>query len=354
MDEQGSQPLYAAPTGWRTQAPALPQVPSTPMLRPLSTGEVLDRTFVLYRRRFWLFASIGAMPAAVLSLLSIARLVYLALTHRTDTLTTGATNAALVNVMSTMAVMQAYFLPATLLFVVAYGVSHAAIVDAVGSLSRGQPASVAEAYRQVRGRWLRWVGIALRQFWSAAWPVIPGASLAAATVLLITRAKGNAVLAGLLLLLAWLCIVGGVVWGILNFLRNALAMPAGVQEDLGVNRALRRSRALVSRRKGRIFLALLLVYALQMVVSAVQVPLLFLVNLTRGAEHVLLQITQLVVQFVAVTLVSPVASIALCLFYFDERVRREGYDIELLMQRSFSGATVTASASASSDPASSQ
>lgn len=34
-------------------------------LRPLSTGEVLDRTFQLYRSRFALFASLAALPAAV-------------------------------------------------------------------------------------------------------------------------------------------------------------------------------------------------------------------------------------------------------------------------------------------------
>ena len=29
-------------------------------LRPLSVGEILDRTFTLYRRHFWLFIGIAA------------------------------------------------------------------------------------------------------------------------------------------------------------------------------------------------------------------------------------------------------------------------------------------------------
>ena len=49
----------------------------------------------------------------------------------------------------------------------------------------------------------------------------------------------------------------------------------------------------------------------------------------------MLEAIELLVQFAATTLVAPIASIALCLFYIDERVRREGYDIELMMQRSF-------------------
>ena len=34
-------------------------------LRPLSLGEVLDRTFAIYRSRFWLFAGIAMTAAAV-------------------------------------------------------------------------------------------------------------------------------------------------------------------------------------------------------------------------------------------------------------------------------------------------
>src|SRR5580658_4326837 len=33
-------------------------------LRPLSLGELLDRTFSLYRRHFWLFVGIMAIPSA--------------------------------------------------------------------------------------------------------------------------------------------------------------------------------------------------------------------------------------------------------------------------------------------------
>ena len=33
-------------------------------LRPLSLGELLDRTFTLYRRHFWLFVGIMAVPSS--------------------------------------------------------------------------------------------------------------------------------------------------------------------------------------------------------------------------------------------------------------------------------------------------
>ena len=37
-------------------------------LRPLSLGEILDRTFTLYRKRFWLFAGLAVVSASVVTL----------------------------------------------------------------------------------------------------------------------------------------------------------------------------------------------------------------------------------------------------------------------------------------------
>jgi hypothetical protein len=333
---QGFSPsAYGTPAAYIP--PSVPSAPvggAAPQLRPLSTGEILDRTLAVFRRHFWLFTGIGAVPAVVLTLTSIARLIFLSLTHRSTTLTGASTPGALAEAMGTMMQMQLYFLPATVLFLVAYGISHAAVVDAVGMLTRGFTASSAESYRNVRGRWLRWTGIALRQFWSFLWPFTIGTVLLFAGAGATAALRGNAGAVGLLLLVAGGLAVAGLVLGIVNFIRHALATPAGVQEDLGVSAAMRRSRQLVAGRKGRIFLALLLVYVLQMVAGGIQLPFAMLASRARGAEHILLLAIELIVGFMAVSVVSPIASIALCLFYVDERVRREGYDIELLMQRS--------------------
>jgi hypothetical protein len=332
---QGFSPsTYGAPPAYAPPVDAVPVVP-VPQLRPLSTGEVLDRTFALYRRRFWLFTGIGVVPATVLTLSGIVQLIYLAASGRTDTFTPGATPDAVKSALGTIALLQVYFLPASILFLVAYGVSHAATVDAVGRITRGLSATAVESYKEVRGRWLRWIGIALRQLWSFVWPfaiglIILGAGVAGITAM---RGSGGVIGAGLIALVVWVVMLAGLVLGVMNFIRHALATPAGVQEDLGVNAAMRRSRQLVAGRKGRIFLALLLVYVLQMVAGGLKVPFVMLASNARGASHVLLLTIQLLISFVAVTIVSPVASIALCLFYVDERVRREGYDIELLMQR---------------------
>src|SRR5580704_2002490 len=41
-------------------------------IRPMSLGEVLDRTFQLYKNHFWLFAGITALPFSLLLIAQIA------------------------------------------------------------------------------------------------------------------------------------------------------------------------------------------------------------------------------------------------------------------------------------------
>jgi hypothetical protein len=307
-----------------------------PMLRPLSTGEILDRTLALYRRHFWLFVGIGVVPGAMLTLSSGIRFLFL------NTFMTGfavtaraATPVMTPQQLSSIMLMQMLFFPALLLFLLAYGVAQAATVYAVEVMTRGGVMTAVDAYRAVKPHWPRWCGIVLRQVWTAMWPFMVGIVFlglgAAASALAGTKSP---VLYGALTLLAFVLMLAGLVFGVLNYIRVALAQAAGVVEDLGVNAALRRSRVLVAGRKGRIFLALLLVYVLQMVAGGLQLPFVFLAQSMHGAQRILMMATDMLIAFVAMSLVTPVLSIAMSLFYTDERVRREGYDIEVLLQRS--------------------
>jgi hypothetical protein len=59
-------PANLAGGGWQAGPQFAPQSGQAAMyqLRPLSTGEVLDRTFSLYRSRFLLFAGIATVASA--------------------------------------------------------------------------------------------------------------------------------------------------------------------------------------------------------------------------------------------------------------------------------------------------
>ena len=43
----------------------------TTVLRPMSTGEILDRMFSLYRSNFWLFVGISSLPPALLLVVNL-------------------------------------------------------------------------------------------------------------------------------------------------------------------------------------------------------------------------------------------------------------------------------------------
>src|SRR5438445_11789474 len=48
-------------------------------LRPLTTGEILDRTFFLYRSNFWLYVGLASIAAGASVLASIGKLAYIRL-----------------------------------------------------------------------------------------------------------------------------------------------------------------------------------------------------------------------------------------------------------------------------------
>ncbi|HEX4156374.1 MAG TPA: hypothetical protein VHY48_12245 [Acidobacteriaceae bacterium] len=285
-------------------------------LRPLSLGEILDRTFAVYRANFWLFVGISSLSGAV-QLVSngIQLLVYRGVTVHARV---GA--AALLERQSGVVVTG-------LLFFLAAAVTQAATVWALSEVYLGRRTTIADAVRAVIGRWLRFVGIGIWQGWSAIWlPLL----LIVPAVFLIPFARPVAWLAGVLIFLG---ATGGVAFGAIAFLRNSLGVQAAVVERLKVRAAMRRSKMLTKGAKGRIFVIFLITWCLFMVAGVLQMPLLLVVGLgaIRGEQHVLAQISVLGINFVAHTLVTPVVLLGLSLVYFDQRVKQEGLDLLLML-----------------------
>src|SRR4029077_83037 len=144
-------------------------------------------------------------------------------------------------------------------------------------------------------------------------------------------------------LIAW---VGGVltvvafivcvIWAIRFYCSYQLAVPACVLEKRGAVDCLKRSRFL-SKGKGvqRILLVLFLSGILTYVLSlAFSLPLFVLVMSAAEkipALAIPMAVWQYVSGFVAGTLAGPIATIALALLYYDERVRKEAFDLQLMM-----------------------
>jgi hypothetical protein len=291
-------------------------------LRPLSTGEVLDRTFQIYRSRFALFAGLAVLPAAVSVVTSALRLLYAA-HQNTHVLRGSAYSRAQVYSL-------ALSLVAAVISLLLYGITQAATTWAVSAVYLGEAASIRTAYGVAFRSWFRYTLIVLRQLWSVMWLPILLFSVAIAIPGVLGRRGGALLWLTIpLFVLAFLSLIYAV-WA---YIRISLAVPAAVVESLKVRGAIRRSAQLLATRKVRIFLLLMLLAALYMVVGVIESPLLILSVRTRGAQAFVTQAINLSVSFVAGTLIGPVGAIAVCLFYFDERVRREGFDIEWMMRK---------------------
>ena len=291
-------------------------------LRPLSLGEILDRSFAVYRANFWLFVGIAALSSVVqLVANAVLLVIYKGFIPRPKTpfdlsyLVSGREIGGVIG---------------TLLFFLAAAVTQAATVWALSEVYLGRRTTIGDSIRAVVGRWLRFVGIALWQAWSVLWlPLV----LVVPAALLMRKAQvgmAGAFTGGVLIFLG---LTGGLVFGVIAFLRNSLAVQAAVVEELKVRKAMRRSKVLAAGAKGRIFVVYLIAWCLLIVVGMVEMPLAMIVGFgaLKGERHVLLQVVILLVNFIAHSMVTPVLMIGLSLVYFDQRVRQDGLDLLLML-----------------------
>jgi len=306
-----------------TSSETLAQTATGYDLRPLSTGEVLDRTFQLYRSRFALFAGLAALPAAI-SFIGGAVQV---LTLEGDRVINGRHMAVNAHPVATVITSVA----SALIYIVLYGITQAATTWAVSEIYLGRAAALSSAWSAAMAHWFRYVRVTLRQYWSIFWA--PAILFGGGVALLVTLRKFDS--SGWFIVAAFLFLLGtaAFVYGIFAAIRVSLAVPASVIESLNANPAVRRSMDLLVERKVRIFLLGLLIVSLSFIIGIALSPLQLIGVTAQGTERYVLQMLHLTGTFLSSMVIGPVGAIALCLFYFDERVRHEGFDIEFLMQR---------------------
>lgn len=318
-------PVETAGTAWAGRQPARFE------LRPLSLGEVLDRIFALYRSRFWLFAGIS-MIAATINV--VGQAISLATAQKLaghGVFSPAATPArAMLNMRQIGAAQLSVYL-VLLVFLLVSAVTQAATALALTQVYLDRPTSAKTALRAAVQRWYRWIGIAIWQGWSLFW--VPFVTFIPALLLIGFGARGGntplTVIGGLLALLG---IFAGLPVGVILYLRNALAVPAAVTEGLTIRPAMRRSKVLAAGAKGRVFVVLLIAFCLLEVVAVLQTPVAMLMVFAPQEQHYLARAISLLITFVGHTVVAPVALIGLTLVYFDQRVRKEALDLELLLE----------------------
>jgi hypothetical protein len=294
-------------------------------LRPLGLSEILDRTFQLYRARFTLFLGIAAVSTILELLWSACQLGLSASLPHSHI----GPAQQVIRVVTAIAGWAFGFACAAL--------ATAAINRAVLAIYEGQPAGIANAYGAVRGRWLPCVWASILAFFIAWSPIIVVALGAVVSVVIAQSAKTLTVANAVTFVygFAALAAVIAVPLCVWLTLRYSLAIPACIQEGLGAARSLKRSVQLSRDSRGRIFLLLLVVGAAWMILlTALMVPTFALLAKSRGHLSIGETIYTLTVSFICSTLMKPIYGIGLTLFYYDARIRKEGYDVEWMLEHS--------------------
>jgi hypothetical protein len=298
-------------------------------LRPLSLGEILDRTAQLYRTNFLLFAGIYAVYAGVVLVLGLVQI--------------GAEELLRAQHVSQYELWVAggtviVFLPLSFIFA---GAALAANNRAVSWVHLGESATIRGAYSSIfprLGRYL-WLMILVALVIWTPFVLIFGSYLGALFSAGSSGTKGGnldtqaAMLIGLYTLVFFLLCIAWVVYAILMGLRYSLAVPASVVENLPARKALRRSIELSQGSRGRIFLLGLLIAVIQIgLVLLAQVFFIVAAVKSHGELPVWVRVLQQIVGFLTNSFIGPMYATGLTLFYYDQRVRKEGYDIEWMMQ----------------------
>jgi hypothetical protein len=211
----------------------------------------------------------------------------------------------------------------------------AAINRAVFAIYEGRQVGITTAYGELRGHWFTCVLVNVLGFFIAWSPMIVVALGAVVTILIARSAKtlgmANAVtfiygFAGLATLIA----VPLCVW---LTLRYSLAIPACIQEGISTFRSLKRSVILSRGSRGRIFVLFLVVCTAWMIpLMALMIPTFFFLAKSKGHATLGATVYTMGVSFLSNTLLKPVYGIGLTLLYFDERIRKEGYDVEWMLE----------------------
>lgn len=285
-------------------------------LRPMTLGEVLDRTFSLYKSRFWLFVGITAAPNLIFLFFSLAS----ALITRGRI---GMVNPGSNPLEFSPAVWGETAVRTTIIFVLYFCVVsavHSATVFAVSDSYMGLAASIRGSYRKVGARFFRVLIMILLFF------------VAIVSAFVVVAIVGGVLRSPVVIILGFLFLIVPIV---ILACRMSVVVPVAMLENAGAIRAIERSFQLTKGFVGQIFLILLLVLVLTYVaIIILQMPTIILAAISVAAHKqpsLLVIVIQQIAGFVSQVLVGPIGTIAFSLMYYNLRVRKEAFDIQYLM-----------------------
>lgn len=265
-------------------------------LRPLSIGEILDVAIKIYQARFAHLVMAVAVVVGPVSL--VGALIQASAAPDTDEFLTTTDTAVGSSVdFGDFWGLAAGFLLSALLGFIAAEIATAASFKLVSG-----------AYLDTDPDWRESLRFATSRLRSLVW---------------------LSIVSGVLMGLAFLaCIVPGVYF----YGAWAVAVPVLLLEEHRGRRALKRSRELVTGRWWPTVVAIVVATILGSIVSGIFSGIL-LAALLVGDNALVEAIGQAVATTAASVLTTPFTAAVIAVLYFDLRVRKEGFDLELLARR---------------------
>jgi hypothetical protein len=303
-------------------------------LRPLTLAELLDRAISIYRRHLWVFVGVMAPPAAFAMLAAIGLQI---------------SNAALISqggvahpspevFLKTIVPFIALTFVAAILNIVAYTLAVGAMTVTVSQIYLGREATVRSAYAAVKGR---------------------AARLLLLMVLVLVRVFGAFIGGGMLfaVVAGGLAALGAVfgpigpILGVLGFLagmlllvlfvfflmtRYSMSVSVLMLEDSPASASIRRSIDLTRENLGRVFLvilcALVVAYATGLLLQGPFVIAAFIMGGPVTMAGQALAIAGAMAAAIGQMFSGPVMMIGLVLMYYDLRIRKEAFDLHMMLE----------------------
>ncbi|HTX59116.1 MAG TPA: hypothetical protein VMH02_05510 [Verrucomicrobiae bacterium] len=303
-------------------------------LRPLGFGEIFDRAITLYVRNFVPFAGIVCVlvvPLAVLQyFLDVSSLPQWDQSIKILEHPTTSAGSAPMPVYFTSPTAGALLILTILLVYAVWPFALNACTVGVARLYRGRPVEFVPCYRAALRHWPRVLGLLLIEAGIfVAWYVALFFGALVAVFLTIALARvlvPVAVLAGILeiaLGIAWLLFLAPL------FVALTFAMNAIVVEERDVFTAVGLGFSRVFNRQ-EFWRAVLFSFA--------SVAILMGASMLTGAIAIAAMMVHWVVLEVVVATIfraafTPFSIVLLAIYYFDVRIRREGYDLEAGLER---------------------
>jgi hypothetical protein len=320
-------------------------------LRPLGIGDILDAMFRLYRSNFLTFVGVAALAQMPLLILQLALQVglggrftadLLSLTQELTFFNPGRDSLADLPLGSVPLFIIVSLLLGLVQFAVVQQLVSGALTNAIARSYLGQPTSVLGAYQLGVGRIgaLIGAGLLVSLFGLLVFMIFFGIYIGAIVLIVSVAGAGESSFAVAGAVLGIIAVFGLLILALIAvlflWLRFLFITQAIVVEQKGALAAIARSWRLIRGSFWRTLGIYLLLSILVQIIVAVPVGTAsFAINFALGDpsdpldNFALRQSLTAIISYAAQILVLPLQLTAFTVLYYDLRVRKEGYDLEL-------------------------